>query len=50
VIEPAIVPMSDADRQQAVTALAVMIKDWWAREHRDGDALAAADATEIDAP
>lgn len=30
--EPEVVPISDEDYQQAVTALAVMIQDWWAAQ------------------
>jgi hypothetical protein len=30
--EPKVVPISEEDYRQAVTALAVMIQDWWAAQ------------------
>jgi hypothetical protein len=35
--EPGVVPLSDADRQQAVTAISSMIAAWWTRQSRDGE-------------
>jgi hypothetical protein len=32
--EPKVVPISEEDYRQAVTALAVMIQDWWAAQER----------------
>jgi hypothetical protein len=34
IAEPGVVPMSAEDHEQAVTALATMIADWWEREQR----------------
>ncbi len=33
VLPPTVVPISDEDYEQAVTALATMIGQWWARNH-----------------
>jgi hypothetical protein len=35
VLEPEVVPISEEDYQQAVTALAVMIQDWWEKQQRE---------------
>ena len=32
--EPEVMPTSDEDCRQAVSALAVMIEDWWAAQER----------------
>jgi len=36
--EPEVAPLSDEDHQQAVTALALMIGDWWTSQQCDGGA------------
>jgi hypothetical protein len=40
VSEPGVVPLSDEDRQQAVTAISSMIEAWWTRQNRDGEPAA----------
>jgi hypothetical protein len=35
VAEPEVVPISDEDYQQAVTAFAKMISDWWQQRQRE---------------
>jgi hypothetical protein len=37
VLPPAVVPMSSDDREQAVTALAMMIASWWHDHQHDPD-------------
>jgi hypothetical protein len=34
VLEPDVVPMSEGDYEQAVTAMSILIADWWKREQR----------------
>lgn len=35
VLEPEVVPISEEDYRQAVTALAIMIQDWWEKRQRE---------------
>jgi hypothetical protein len=44
VLPPEVVPISPEDYQQAVTALAQMIEQWWRNHHDDEPSIPQGDA------